>query len=90
VLNLVDKALEALRHVAAPSSSVAAAAQKKLQAVQPHVDNLAAVAAAVKGAIWDVSSLAWVELLLVRQEIARLHQNMSELNCMTSTCIDTN
>jgi hypothetical protein len=52
VLDLVDQALQALKGAAVPRSSVARAVQRS---VQPHADSLAAVATAVRGAIWDVS-----------------------------------
>jgi chromosome condensin MukBEF ATPase and DNA-binding subunit MukB len=54
VLTLVDQALQVLQgraaHCRAPD-----AAQKAVEAAQPHVDTLATVAEAVEGALWDVS-----------------------------------
>lgn len=54
VLDLVDQALHALQGAVVPRSSLPRTLQRS---VQPHADSLAAVAAAVKGAIWDVSDM---------------------------------
>ncbi|WIA28314.1 hypothetical protein OEZ86_010865 [Tetradesmus obliquus] len=60
VLDLVDQALKALKQAAVPSSGVADAVQRAAQAAQPHADIMAATAAAVKSAVWDMKAGAFV------------------------------